>query len=102
MIRSLIGGLIAATALTLVSTVAMADPEVVSGPASDPKCFVPWTDATKFYKYPKKEGPYRIALANGYIANTWRIQMIQSAKAYAARWAGRTRRARRSPRWRPS
>ena len=39
---------------------------------------------TKFYKYPKKEGPYRIALANGYIANTWRIQMIQSAKAYAA------------------
>ncbi len=84
MIRSLLGGLIAATALTLVSTVAMADPEVVSGPANDPKCFVPWTDATKFYKYPKKEGPYRIALANGYIANTWRIQMIQSAKAYAA------------------
>ena len=34
--------------------------------------------------FPKKEGPYRIALANGYIANTWRIQMIQTAKAYAA------------------
>jgi ribose transport system substrate-binding protein len=25
-----------------------------------------------------------VALANGYIANTWRIQMIQTAKAYAA------------------
>jgi ribose transport system substrate-binding protein len=58
--------------------------EVVAGPASDPNCFVPWAEQTKFYKYPKKDGPYRIALANGYIANTWRIQMIQSAKAYAA------------------
>lgn len=58
--------------------------EVVAGPSSDTNCFVPWTAETKFYKYPKKEGPYRIALANGYIANTWRIQMIQTAKAYAA------------------
>ncbi len=58
--------------------------EVVAGPASDPNCFVPWAEQTKFYKYAKKDGPYRIALANGYIANTWRIQMIQSAKAYAA------------------
>ena len=48
------------------------------------KCFVPWTSDTKFFKYPAKTGPYRIALANGYIANTWRIQMIQTAKAYAA------------------
>ncbi len=61
-----------------------AGPEVVSGPAAEPKCFVPWTDKTKFFKYPAKKGPYRIALANGYIANTWRIQMIQTAKAYAA------------------
>lgn len=58
--------------------------EVVAGPSSDTNCFVPWTAETKFYKYPKKDGPYRIALANGYIANTWRIQMIQTAKAYAA------------------
>ena len=61
-----------------------AGPEVVAGPAADPKCFVPWTDSTKFFKFPAKPGPYRIALANGYIANTWRIQMIQTAKAYAA------------------
>src|SRR5262245_39423865 len=58
--------------------------EVVSGPAAEPKCFVPWTDQTKFFKYPKKDGPYRIALANGFIANLWRIQMIKTAKAYAA------------------
>lgn len=58
--------------------------EVVAGPSADPQCFVPWTDQTKFFKWPAKPGPYRIALANGYIANTWRIQMIQTAKAYAA------------------
>jgi ribose transport system substrate-binding protein len=61
-----------------------AGPEVVAGPSADPQCFVPWTTDTKFFKYPAKPGPYRIALANGYIANTWRIQMIQTAKAYAA------------------
>ena len=62
----------------------MAEPEIVSGPAAEPECFAPWAADTKFFKFPKKEGPYRIALANGYIANTWRIQMIQTAKAYAA------------------
>jgi ribose transport system substrate-binding protein len=61
-----------------------AGPEVVSGPSAEPECFVPWTDQTKFFQWPAKPGPYRIALANGYIANTWRIQMIQTAKAYAA------------------
>ena len=61
-----------------------AGPEVVAGPSAEPNCFVPWTDKTKFFKFPAKKGPFRIALANGYIANTWRIQMIQTAKAYAA------------------
>lgn len=84
MMKSFASGIFAATALLMLSSTAIAEPEVVSGPAADPECFVPWTADTKFYKYPKKEGPYRIALANGYIANTWRIQMIQSAKAYAA------------------
>ncbi len=85
MIKSLLGGAVAATAMTLLGTAAMAaGPEIVSGPAANAECFVPWTAETKFFQYPKKEGPYRIALANGYIANTWRIQMIQTAKAYAA------------------
>jgi ribose transport system substrate-binding protein len=60
-----------------------AGPEVVAGPSNDAKCFVPWSDKTKFFKFPKKAGPYRIALANGFIGNTWRIQMIKTAKAYA-------------------
>jgi len=61
-----------------------AGPEVVAGPAADQKCYVPWSDQTKFFKFPAKTGPYRVALANGFIANTWRIQMIKTAKAYAA------------------
>lgn len=84
MIRSLIGGALAASVIALLSSTAIAEPEIVSGPAAEPDCFAPWTAETKFFKFPKKEGPYRIALANGYIANTWRIQMIQTAKAYAA------------------
>jgi ribose transport system substrate-binding protein len=84
MIRSLIGGALAAGVIAMMSSTAIAEPEVVSGPAAEPDCFAPWTADTKFFKFPKKDGPYRIALANGYIANTWRIQMIQTAKAYAA------------------
>ncbi len=61
-----------------------AGPTIVAGPSADPKCYVPWSEQTKFFKFPAKDGPYRIALANGYIANTWRIQMIKTAKAYAA------------------
>src|SRR5689334_11371401 len=71
--------------LCSVSTAALAaGPEVVAGPAADPTCYVPWASDTKFFKYPAKTGPYRVALANGFIANTWRIQMIKTAKAYAA------------------
>jgi ribose transport system substrate-binding protein len=85
MIKSLVGGIVAATAFVMLSSAAMAaGPEVVKGPAAEPDCFAPWAADTQFFKFPKKDGPYRIALANGYIANTWRIQMIQTAKAYAA------------------
>ncbi|MCX7303855.1 MAG: sugar ABC transporter substrate-binding protein [Hyphomicrobiales bacterium] len=84
MIKSVVSGVLAASAFMLLSSSVMAQPEVVAGPAADPECFAPWAADTQFFKFPKKEGPYRIALANGYIANTWRIQMIQTAKAYAA------------------
>src|SRR5436305_4347437 len=60
-----------------------AGPKIVKGPSADPQCFVPWSSDTKFFQFKKKKGPYRIALANGFIANTWRIQMIKTAKAYA-------------------
>jgi ribose transport system substrate-binding protein len=67
-----------------LSTVALAaGPATVPGPGADPGCFKPWTKTTKFYQWPKKQGPYRIALDNGFIGNTWRIQMIKTAKAYA-------------------
>ncbi|MET0482206.1 MAG: sugar ABC transporter substrate-binding protein [Aestuariivirgaceae bacterium] len=69
--------------LSGVATAVAAGPEVVAGPSAEPQCFVPWSESTKFFKFPAKQGPYRIALANGYIANTWRIQMIKTAKAYA-------------------
>ena len=74
----------ATAALALCASAAFAQASIVSGPPSDPTCMVPWKNDTKFVKYPKKNGPYRIALVNGYIANTWRIQMIKTAKAYTA------------------
>jgi ribose transport system substrate-binding protein len=57
--------------------------QVVPGPGADPQCFKPWSPDTKYLSFPKKKGPYRIALDNGFIGNGWRIQMIKSAKAYA-------------------
>ncbi len=65
------------------SSAEAAGPKIVAGPSADAQCFVPWTEKTKFFQYAKKPGPYRVALANGFIGNTWRIQMIKTAKAYA-------------------
>ena len=69
--------------LLAAAPVRAAGPETVPGPSKEPQCFVPWTEKTKFFRYPAKKGPYRVALANGFIGNTWRIQMIKTAKAYA-------------------
>ena len=73
-----------AAVLLACSAAEAAGPKVVAGPSADPGCYVPWSEKTKFFQYPAKQGPFRVALANGYIANTWRIQMIKTAKAYAA------------------
>src|SRR4026208_189320 len=77
-----------ASLLSGVATAVAAGPEIVSGPSADQQCFVPWSEKTKFFKFPAKKGPYRIALANGYIANTWPIQMIKTAKAHAGQKDG--------------
>jgi ribose transport system substrate-binding protein len=77
-------GAIFGAALTVSATAHAAGPEIVSGPSGDPNCYAPWASDTKFFKYPAKSGPFRIALSNSYIANAWRIQMIKTAKAYAA------------------
>jgi len=61
---------------------ALAGPQIVNGPGVLPQCFKPYTDKTRFFQWQKKPGPYRIAVANGFVGNTWRIQMIKTAKAF--------------------
>jgi len=78
------------TAIGMLITVASsaqalaAGPKTVSGPGADQACFKPQAANTKFFQWPAKHGPYRIALVNGFIANDWRVQMIRVAKAYVA------------------
>jgi ribose transport system substrate-binding protein len=47
-----------------------------------PQCFKPGGSAV--VKLPAKPGPYRIAFANGFVGNSWRVQMVQTLNAYAA------------------
>ncbi|MGO1075884.1 sugar ABC transporter substrate-binding protein [Inquilinus sp. CA228] len=69
---------------TALTALAVAAPKTVDGPGYLPGCFAPWAKDTKFFKWDARPGPYRIALVNGFVGNIWRIQMIQTAKAYAA------------------
>src|SRR5882757_311714 len=78
---------IAAAALLSVpvlSVPASAAPKIVAGPGAMPQCFAPWDKDTKYMKWDAHQGPFRIALVNGFVGNIWRIQMIQTAKAFAA------------------
>jgi ribose transport system substrate-binding protein len=70
-------------ALALSAQLALAGPTVVSGPGADPACFAPWSADTKYMQWEAKPGPYKIAIVNGFVGNTWRIQMIKTAKAFA-------------------
>ena len=83
LLRRLMLGAALVGALGLAAGAAVAKPQVVAGPGYEPECFAPWSDKTKFFQWPAKEGPYRIALVNGFVGNLWRIQMIQTAKAFA-------------------
>ena len=71
-------GAILATAFAFSTMAQAAGPEIVAGPGAEPDCFKPGSADTKYFQWPAKKGPYRIALANGYIAKTWRMQMIRS------------------------
>jgi len=78
---------IAAAALLsvpMLSVPASAAPKTVAGPGALPQCFAPWNQDTKYMKWDAHQGPFRIALVNGFVGNIWRIQMIQTAKAFAA------------------
>jgi ribose transport system substrate-binding protein len=50
----------------------------------NPQCFKP-AAGHKVMTMAARPGPYRVALANGFAGNSWRIQMIQGLKAWAAR-----------------
>lgn len=50
-----------------------------------PACYRPATPQTPLLKHAKKDGPYKVALVNGFFGIPWRIQMIQSLKSWAAR-----------------
>lgn len=73
----------AAAAMALMAQFAYAGPKVVSGPGADPACFAPWSADTKYLQWEAQQGPYKIAIVNGFVGNTWRIQMIKTAKAFA-------------------
>jgi ribose transport system substrate-binding protein len=73
----------ALAALSFSAQLAVAGPDVVAGPGADPACFAPWSDDTQYLQWEAKTGPYRIAVVNGFVGNTWRIQMIKTAKAFA-------------------
>lgn len=50
-----------------------------------PDCYKPAPGGTAVLKFEPRSGPYRIAVANGHTGIPWRMQMIQSVKAWAAR-----------------
>ncbi|MEM9221996.1 MAG: sugar ABC transporter substrate-binding protein [Pseudomonadota bacterium] len=78
---SLLSALAVTTAL--VTAPAVAGPDVVEGPGYLPECFAPWDASTQYFQWGAKDGPYKIAVVNGFVGNIWRIQMIKTAKAYA-------------------
>jgi len=69
--------------LLLTGATALSAPKIVKGPGPDEACFKPFSSDTKYMQWDKKPGPYRVAVVNGFVGNTWRIQMIQTAKAFA-------------------
>jgi ribose transport system substrate-binding protein len=82
--KILLGLTTATAALALSAQIAFAGPATVSGPGADPACFAPVSSETTYFQWPARDGPYKVALVNGFIANDWRVQMIAVAKAYAA------------------
>lgn len=83
LLRRLMLGAAVVGILAFAAGSSSAAPDVVQGPGYDPECFAPWSADTKFLKWKAKPGPYRVALVNGFVGNLWRIQMIQTAKAFA-------------------
>lgn len=61
----------------------MVDTAAVAGTAKGSKnCFAPAASGTPMVKWKSKSPPYRIAVSNSYIGNSWRTEMMKIAKAY--------------------
>ena len=83
-LASCLGGISTLALAWLFPGTAAAGPQDVRGPGVDPACFASRDGSVKYLQYPAKTGGLRLALVNGYVGNTWRIQMIRTAKAYTA------------------
>ncbi|MEM6762462.1 MAG: sugar ABC transporter substrate-binding protein [Pseudomonadota bacterium] len=70
--------------LLLTTALLLAGTSLASAETHRAECFAPAPGSTTI-SYDAKEGPYQIAFVNGFAGNDWRIQAIQSAKAWAAR-----------------
>ncbi|MEM6941481.1 MAG: sugar ABC transporter substrate-binding protein [Pseudomonadota bacterium] len=70
--------------LLLSSALAVTCVGAASADTYRPECFAP-APGTSTISYDAKEGPFKLAFVNGFAGNDWRIQAIQSAKAWAAR-----------------
>ena len=55
--RATVLGATVAAALALNVSAWADGPEVVAGPSADPKCYVPWSEQTKFFKFPAEDRP---------------------------------------------
>ncbi|WP_299964048.1 sugar ABC transporter substrate-binding protein [uncultured Roseobacter sp.] len=70
--------------LLLSAAIVTASASVAGADTHRPECFAP-APGTSSISYDAKEGPFKLAFVNGFAGNDWRIQAIQSAKAWAAR-----------------
>ena len=73
------------SSLFATATAAALFSSALSAETFRPECFSPAADNQKTMQYEAKDGPYRIAFVNGFAGNDWRVQAIQSAKAWASR-----------------
>ncbi|MEM9318265.1 MAG: sugar ABC transporter substrate-binding protein [Pseudomonadota bacterium] len=70
--------------LLLTSALALCLAGAASAQTHRAECFGP-APGTAALSYEAQDGPYSIAFVNGFAGNDWRIQAIQSAKAWSER-----------------
>lgn len=72
--------------LALPALVPVLDTPVFAATGKGAKsCYMPSASNTPMVKWKKKAPPYRIAVSNSYIGNSWRTEMMKIAKAYVSK-----------------